>query len=115
MKKPILVILWLLLSLILPACGTNSSYDALEAEAKRTGDTERLDKFERIAEKAILHFEYKNACIASNKIWFCPHGAQAKTRRHQPTIEEVVKDYQKEKWSWCGCSSQADMRRILNR
>ena len=117
MKKAILVVLWLLLSLILPACGPMMTYEELSAEAERTGDNTKLERFERQVEKAEAHFKNKALCSkTSGVLWYCSRGASVKPqRRNQPpkSIEAIVRDYRTEKFAGCGCVTASALRQIL--
>ena len=117
MKKAILALLWLLLSLILPACAPMMTYEELSAEAELTGDNTKLERFELQAEKAQAHFQNKAACMrASGVIWYCSHGAGAKERRRNQlpkSIEQIVRDYRTDKFAGCGCVSHSAMRRAM--
>ncbi len=124
MKKPILLILWILMSLILPACATNpdglSKYDRLEAEIQTTEKAfERakanLASFERQAEEAGQWFEYKSQCKSNDGIWFCPNGAAANDRDKATTTEALVRSYSQEKFAGCGCTTTSEMREIMRR
>ena len=105
MKKAALAILWLILSLILPACGT-TSYAEMEAEAEITGDNTKLEAFDVQADKAAMFFAHKRQCMSTNGlIWFCKRG-HASTRHRKPaSIEQLVRDYRREKASGCGCGT----------
>ena len=107
------IILVLLLALALPACAPSMTYEEIEAEAILTGDTTKLDKYEARVDAAIVHFEHKAACQAADMSWFCPHGAGAKERRTQRDIKKLLRDYRTEKFSRCGCITNAQMRQIF--
>ena len=121
MKKALLVILWLLLSLILPAC-QSMSYEEIEVAATRPDATEkevkRLERYENTIEKANAHFEQKYGCFQQKGVmWFCPNGASAKEPRrgHIQTTEELVRAYRKEQFSHCGCANSRAVMRALAR
>ncbi len=119
MKKTLLVLLWLLLSLILPACAPLVTYEELSAEAELTGDKTKLEKFEDRADKAAIHFEHKAICEQNrNTAWHCSHGTPVKERRkNRPpkSIEVTVRDYRKEKFARCGCVSREALRDAFDR
>lgn len=120
MKKAILFILWLIMSLIMPACATNdglTKYEQLEAEAKITGDNSKLDRFEREAEKAIQFFDYKRECMSSKgTVWYCSNGAASSQSKNKiPTTGRIIKDYRKEKFAACGCATAREIREIMRR
>ncbi len=119
MKKAVLVLLWLLLSLVMPACAPMMTYEELSAEAELTGDNTKLERFERQAEEAELHFKNKAACLASHRaFWYCSQGSGVKKeRRNQPpkSIEQIVRDYRKERDAHCGCASRDALRDMMRR
>lgn len=125
MKKPILLILWILMSLIMPACATNpddiSKYDRLEAEVRTTEKAHEkaktsLASFERQAEEAGHWFEYKSQCKSNGGIWYCPSGAAASDKRSDPkTTEQLVRNYNQEKFASCSCTTSSKMREMMRR
>ena len=117
MKKTLLIIFWLLLSLIMPACSLapRVTYEQLSLEAELTGDTTKLDKFEAKADKAALFFEHKRLCLLEHKsLWFCPHGMASKRHgRKEPTIEQLIRMHRIEKDARCGCVTNAQMHEVF--
>ena len=121
MKKAILFILWLLISLVLPACATDglTRYDRIEAKAAITGDNSKLEAYEKKIERAGMWFEHKSECTkTAGQLWFCPRGAAAKDRRRNRkpiSTDTLVRDYDQERWASCGCITASQMRDITRR
>lgn len=124
MKKAILLILWILMSLFLPACASTdgiSKYDRLEAEVRTTEKAAdrakaNLASFERQAEEAGHWFEYKSQCTSNDGIWYCPSGAAANNKRNEPTTtESLVRSYNQEKFAGCRCTTSSQMREMMRR
>ena len=114
MKKAILVILWLLLSLMLPACAGPMTYEQLEAEAEITGDDTKLKKFEADADAAAQWFEFKTECTTAKMVWFCKRGASASRRGSRPmSTEQLVRAYRREWAAGCGCATPGQMRELM--
>lgn len=112
MKKPLLVLLWLLLALILPSCQPYMTYDEMtDAHAASTDPEEktklekRIESFERDAERAQHFYEAKHVCeIASHSVWLCVGSSIEINRRTSPkTLDELVKAYRTERHV-CGCA-----------
>ncbi len=112
MKKTLLL-LWLLLSLILPACQPYMTYEEIEADAKITGDTTRLDKFEDRVVEMEAYYTNKARCFMSRQhLWSCDNFRD--TRRNPKNLDEQMKLYIREHLH-CGCTTPAAMQRKLER
>ncbi len=112
MKKALLVFLYLLLSLLLPACSSTPAvpyYDRLYIKAEATGDWSRVEKYEADAEKAEAWEQHKAACNETNGyVWFCMrHGGLTRAPK------DPVQAYRRERGE-CACVSRSELRRIFN-
>ena len=104
--KKILLVLWLLLGLA--ACGPIQTYDEIEAEAKRTGDTTRLERFEKTAHKAEQHFQLRALCMADDElIWYCRDRERFDEDRPPQTVDKTVRVYRYDRFS-CACVAKKD-------
>ena len=111
MKKRWLALLWLLYALIAPGCAPNLTYDELH-DAARTAPTpelkakyeERIERFERDAERANAYFENRAACArTSETVWYC----------NNPIIQDERVDLYRRLRSECGCVKRDDLLRNL--
>lgn len=120
MKKPLLVLLWLLLALILPSCQPHMTYeemtDAHEVAVtpKEKAELEkRIETFERDAERAQLFYENKYACEASGEhAWFCTHRGAQRHERPVESIDDLVREYRRERHD-CGCARRDSLRDLF--
>jgi len=96
------------------------TYDEM-SEAHRIAKTEeekkilleKIEIFEKNAEKAQIYFEDRSACIGGEFAWFCD-GVRTSRVEHFETLDGLVKAYKREYQS-CGCYKASDVMRELRR
>ena len=118
MKKTILIVLYLLLSLIMPGCAT-TGYDEVEAEAVITGDTTKLDRLDRTAERATEYYRRRTKCIKSGDMtWMCRGSETRLTKRGNiegETIDGLLRRYRHDRFASCGCVNTRDLEESMRR
>jgi hypothetical protein len=97
-KKTALILLYLLLSIFLPACGADETkpdhYERLHIKAQLTGDWTRVTKYLEDVERAKVWAQYKANCTQNRQILYC--------KVHQKRNEDPVLAYRKERnMCWC--------------
>ncbi len=121
MKKIILFVLYVLFSLAACAPTAPFTYDGLEGEieaAKAEGDPkriekaeQRLDKFEKVAQRAAAHYENRAACVANhNYRWVCRGQERFNPEKPPRDTDELVRIYRRDD---CGCMSEEAVRDML--
>lgn len=108
--KRILILLWILLSALLPACSaTPFKYDDLEAEAKRTGDTTRLERYEARVSEAEQFYEARSACIRHNDyVWTCVDRQRFDAARPPQSADELLRVYRFDRFN-CSCQIKREL------
>ena len=94
------------------------TYQELSAEAKLSGDTTEVEKFEARVAKAESYYLNKEACAQDTEcVWYCYYrGASATTRTNKDAypkdIDSLVRRWRREHRS-CGAVSRDDLNRLL--
>ena len=106
-KKTILILLYLLLSILLPACGAmppvSDHYERLHIKAEQTGDWTKVTRYLEDEEKAKVWAQYKADCTRSGRILRCKiNGTRIRAR-------DPVLIYRKER-NMCKCEYQVFQR-----
>lgn len=110
------IILVLLTVFTLAACAPIPTYEELEAEAKATGDSTRLDRFEATVKKADAYYENKAACRNDSEfVWVCRNYSKIYRNKREPkNIDEYVRRYRNERAS-CGCATSQQLREAMQK
>jgi hypothetical protein len=116
-SKGLLALLWMLLSLLLPACAPSLTYSEMSEQYLVTEDPEekaalreRIEKFEQDADASILFFESVSACAASKEhVWFCRGDTMVSDfEMFHADIDKRVRIYRRLRRS-CGCAERDEV------
>ena len=116
-QKSILVVLLMMLWSLLAGCSSYQTYDELDIEQRRTGDSTKIDRREAKYEKAVLFRDNKLNCLASqDHVWICTRmfsSGRARKTKSEVSIDSTIREYNRDRADGCGCVNSSELPRIF--